>query len=405
MRIVTILQVSRRRLRRGSKGNDVTIVSSAATVRSPAHSVQTIGCVIEGVPKPDTCLQIRPILYGASHTKEENMKNKILTLLLATAMTLSFVGCGTGSNTSSNSAQQTSEAALPTTDRAGNEITVPENVEKIVSMAPSTTEVLIDLGLADKIIACDTYSGNSSFASSLNADIPQFDMMSPDNEAIAALEPDIVFTTGMSQVSGDDVYSALKAAGVCVADIPSSASISDIKEDISFIGSCVGAKDKSDSILAQMDTVINTLSEKAASVSADDQKSVLYVMSVPTPDYPDIYTCGSGTYMDEIFSLVGLKNVAAGAPDTPWINFSEENVISSNPAVIIVGDNYTPDAVEAVKSLSGWENIDAVKNGEVYLIDGDAFNQPNQYVLHSAIEIAKQAYPDVFADIEDPFSK
>ena len=62
-------------------------------------------------------------------------------------------------------------------DRAGNDITVPEKVEKIVSMSPSATELLIDLGLADKIIAIDTYSASSPFASKLKADLPAFDMI------------------------------------------------------------------------------------------------------------------------------------------------------------------------------------------------------------------------------------
>ena len=115
-----------------------------------------------------------------------------------------------------------------TKDRAGNDITIPAQVEKIVSMSPSSTELLIDLGLGDKIVAIDTYSGMSPFASSLKAGLPQFDMMSPDCEAIIALNPDIIFTTGMSSAHGEDVYASVKAAGVCVADIPTAASVKDI---------------------------------------------------------------------------------------------------------------------------------------------------------------------------------
>ena len=87
------------------------------------------------------------------------------------------------------------------TDRSGNPIEVPENVETIISMAPSTTQILIDLGLGDKIVACDTYS-YGSYSADLKADIPQFDMMTPDQEKIVSLNADVVFTTGMSASHG-----------------------------------------------------------------------------------------------------------------------------------------------------------------------------------------------------------
>lgn len=307
-----------------------------------------------------------------------------------------------GASESKAESTEATDVTLPTKDCAGNDIVIPENVEKIVSMAPSVTEVLIDLGYADKIVACDTYSGYSAFASALNAGIPQFDMMAPDNEQIIALAPDIVFTTGMSYAGGDDVYAAVRGAGVCVADIPSSTSISGIEEDLLFIGQAIGARDKVNELIARMDEFKKQVEGVAAGIS--EKKTVLYVMSVPTPDYPDCYTCGKGTFMDEVFTLVGTKNIA-GDIDYAWPALSEEQIIAADPDVIIVGDTYTPDAVNAVLSISGWQNIKAIQNKAVYAIDGDSFNQPNQYVMNSAYEIATAIYPDAFSTLNKPFEK
>ena len=105
-----------------------------------------------------------------------------------------------------------------------------------------------DLSVGDKIIAIDTYSGMSPFAGALNDDLPKFDMMTPDCEAIIALNPDIIFTTGMSSAHGEDVYASVKAAGVCVADIPTAASIQDIEDDITFLGDVTGTSDKAKEI-------------------------------------------------------------------------------------------------------------------------------------------------------------
>ena len=108
---------------------------------------------------------------------------------------------------------------IPDKDRAGNSIKVPEKVEKIVSMAPSTTQFLIDLGLGSQIVGIDTNS--ATYLDKLPADVAQFDMMEPDNEAVAALAPDIVFTSGMSSVGGTSPFQSLIDSGICVADIPS----------------------------------------------------------------------------------------------------------------------------------------------------------------------------------------
>ena len=107
--------------------------------------------------------------------------------------------------------------------------------------------------------------------------------------------------------------------------------------------------------------------------------------------------------MDEVFTLVGTVNVA-GNIETQWPALSEEQIIAADPDVIIVGDTYTPDAVNAVLSISGWQDIKAIKNKAVYAIDGDAFNQPNQYVMNSAYEIAVAVYPEEFADLQKPFN-
>ena len=76
------------------------------------------------------------------------------------------------------------ESVRPDADRAGNAIALPGEVNTIVSLAPSTTEIIIDLGLADKLVAIDTYS---AFYWPELAELPQYDMMAPDNEQLALL--------------------------------------------------------------------------------------------------------------------------------------------------------------------------------------------------------------------------
>ena len=334
------------------------------------------------------------------------MKKKILSIVMAVAMMSTFaVGCGnstTAENVSESVTEESAEAiseastlqtestgntdvsAKPTTDRSGNEVTIPEEVNSIVSMAPSTTQILIDLGLGEKIVACDTYS-YASYSDSLKADIPQFDMMTPDQEQIIALGADVVFTTGMSASHGDDVFAAVKEAGVCVLDIPSSASLQDISDDIRFIGAATSTSDAAEAIVSEMESAIEEISKIAATIPEEEKKTVLFELFTPSADSPTIYTCGSNTYINEMISLIGAINVAG-----------EE-------AVILTADMYTDDVINVILSMSGWENVSAIKDKAVYQIDNDTVNRPNHHVVSAMIEMARDIYPDYYETIVDPF--
>ncbi|WP_408070217.1 ABC transporter substrate-binding protein [Butyrivibrio sp. JL13D10] len=293
------------------------------------------------------------------------------------------------------------QAEAPSKDRSGNDIVVPTEINSIVSMAPSITRVLIDLGLADKIVACDTNSG-ASYGAELKADIPQFDMMTPDQEQIIALSSDVVFTSGMSASHGDDVFAAVKEAGVCVCDIPSSSSLADIQEDIRFIGSVVGLSDKAEKIVTDMQTSMDELAAIAATIPEDEKKSVLFELYTPSADYPTIYTCGSNTYITEMIELIGATNVAGKEADQ-WPSLTEEAAVAMDPQVILTADMYTPDVINVLLTMSGWENVTAIKDGAVYQLDSDQVNQPNQHVVSAMIAMAKAIYPEYYKDVTDPF--
>ena len=295
----------------------------------------------------------------------------------------------------------TGESAVPTKDLAGNDISVPTEVEKIVSMSPSSTRLLIDLGLADKITGCDTYSFEY-YGKDLSQDIPQFDMMQPDQEALVSMKPDIIFTTGMSYAGGTDVYASVRESGVCLADIPTPSSIDGIAESISFVGGCTGESEEAEAIVKDMENTLDEIS--AAAEKIGDRKKVLYTSSTPTAESPALYSAGKDTYIDEAIALIGAENVTAD--QDPWASVTEEAAIAMNPDVIISTDTYTPDAVKALTGLSGWEKVSAIEAGQVYLLDtSNELNQPNQHVVSAIVEMAKDIYPDVYGDIRDPFAQ
>ena len=335
---------------------------------------------------------------------------KLLAIIVALAATMAFAtACNEKTDVSDTSvsevettdtqaSEENTEATEPSTaesdmlDRSGNGIVLPEKIDKIVSMAPSTTQVLIEIGLADKIIGIDTNS--LTYADKLDPNVAQFDMMSPDCELIASLEPDIVFTSGMSSVGGTSPFQSLIDSGICVADIPSSASIADIAEDILFIGIVTGKESEAADLVEAMTLYISAVEDIAKTVPEGETKTVLLMMNVPSAEYPTIYSVGKGTYMDEMFGIIGAEN--AFGDQEGWLAISIEDALAANPDVILMDCNWMPGADEAVKALEGWENVTAVKNGDVYQIDEDLCSRPNHHVAEACAEWARCIYPDQF---------
>ena len=198
----------------------------------------------------------------------------------------------------------------------------------------------------------------------------------------------------MSSVGGTSPFQSLIDSGVCVADIPSSASIADIAEDIRFIGTVTGKENEAEGLVEAMTLYISAVEDIAKTVPEGEKKTVLLMMNVPSAEFPTIYSAGKGTYMDEMFGIIGAEN--AFGDQEGWLSISIEEALAANPDVILMDCNWMPGADEAVKALEGWENVTAVKNGDVYQIDEDLCSRPNHHVAEACAEWAKCVYPDQF---------
>ena len=277
-------------------------------------------------------------------------------------------------------------AELPTADRAGNAITVPAEITRIISLAPSTTQVLEALGALDSLVAVDNQTPMYVDGTS---ELPQFDMMAPDVEQIAALEPDVVFASGLSYLDGNP-FAALTEMGVCVVDIPSSASIADVEDDIRFIAACLGKDAEGEAIVNEMSASIDAIAAIGATI--EDKKTVLFEISA----LPYIYSFGAGTFLDEMITLIGAENVFGD--QAGWLAVSEEDAVAANPDVILTNVNYIEDSVGEILGREGWDVVTAVANADVHYIDNGASSLPNQHIIDALIEMAVAVYPEAYAD-------
>ncbi len=275
--------------------------------------------------------------------------------------------------------------AAPAEDRAGNPISLPERMEKIVSLAPSITRELLDLGLQDRLSAVDTYS--AGYMPQLSG-LPLFDMMTPDVEQLAALEPDVIFISGMSLATGENPYQQLIDLGIPVVEVPSSDSIAGIQQDVVFIGECVGAADAARALVDEMQAQIDEVAALGAQVA--ERKTVAVEVSA----LPYLYYAGGHTYLNEMIGLIGAVN-AYGDAD-PWAYTTEEDAVAANPDVILTAISYLDDPVGEILGREGWGGVTAIANGDVYLLDEETANQPNHRVVEALWQMAEFVYPEVF---------
>ncbi len=309
------------------------------------------------------------------------MKNLIRALCLV-MLIIAFGSCAKGTN--ENSA---SSIGKSTKDREGNDINVPDKIEKIVVISPSITETLVDLGFSDKIIAIDKYSVGLK---GIKSGLPEFDIMQPDTEKLISLKPDVVFITGMSKAQGENPFKPLIDAGICVVCIPSSSSINAIKEDIDFIGKVMKQEDKAKTIIATMEEDIAKIKKIGDSIT--DKKKVYFEIA----SAPSMYSFGKNVFLNEMIELIGATNVLASQDG--WLSVSEESVLSSNPDVILTNVDYIDNPVDEIKGRNGWEAVNAVKNNQVYFVDRNPSSLSNENIAIALKQMAKYIYPDKYTD-------
>lgn len=296
------------------------------------------------------------------------MKKRFLSILMVFMMFI-MVGCST-------------ENKKEVTDREGTKVNIPKKIEKIISTAPSNTEVIVDLGLSDKLVAIDKYSSD---VEGVDKDLTKIDFSNPDLEMIIGLEPDIIIASGYNQTgSSEDPFKVISESGIPVVYIPSSDSIEGIYKDIEFIADILEVPDKGQTLISDMKSQIDKISEIGKTIN--DKKKVYFEISPA----PNLSTFGNSTFLNEIIEIVGAENVFKD--EKGWVSPSAEAVIDKNPDVILTNVNYIDNPVDEIKKRDGFENITAVKENNIYQIDTNSSSRPSHKIILALNQMAKAIY-------------
>ncbi|WP_198520909.1 MULTISPECIES: ABC transporter substrate-binding protein [Bacillaceae] len=319
-----------------------------------------------------------------------------LTSLLAVFMLAFIVGCsteeeatgdqdGASQEEESNGEEITEESQFPVTvtDDAGNEITIDEEPETVVSIQASYTEISYALGLGDKMIGVSDFCNYPEEAMEVET-VGGQDM---NAELILSLLPDVALVTDYHHQNHPEILAQFEEAGIDVIVIGSATSFADTYEKIDLIGEVTGATAEASELITDMQNRHEEIIEKADAVT--DKKKVWVEVSPA----PDIFTTGQNTFMHEMLESIQATN-AAGDQEG-WVALTEEEIVQLNPEVIIT-TYHSDDLQEEISSRDGWAEVPAVKNEQIFDVDNDTVVRPGPRLIEGVETLAKLIYPDIF---------
>ena len=262
--------------------------------------------------------------------------------------------------------------------------------KRIISLAPSCTEIIFALNLQDKLVGVDTYDYypteiQQKIESNNITKVGQYADIS--TEPIVSLNPDLVIAAMTVQLP---IIENLAAVGES-AMIINPENYDDVLSDILLVGEATGANQEAELLVNSIQSKTQEIYDK----TKDETKPRVYIEYAFNGGFQSF---GSGSFADELINKAGGKNIFINTLSA-YISANSEEIIVSNPEIIIISKGAMAEACgltpTVVKNRPGWDQIDAVKNNQIYEID-ERLLLPGAAMVDSLDSMAKIVHPEIF---------
>jgi len=266
-------------------------------------------------------------------------------------------------------------------DDYGRQIKLTGVPDRIVSIAPTPTEILFAIGAGDQVIGVDDYSDYPNEANNLTKVGNALEL---NVEAIVGLQPDLV-------VTGDLVPKALEQ--VEKRGIPymvlAARTLSDVIKDIRLMGVLTGHAEDANTLADSLEVRIQAVTNLTLAPTVVRPK--VYI------EYYEYYTFGPGSFGDDMLRAAGGVNVA-GNTSSEYPVVGPEFVVAADPDIMVytIGPMTTVDPSDFGKR-PGWENITAVVDDAIYSIDDDLVSRYGPRVVDGLEQLAAILHPELFS--------
>ncbi len=288
------------------------------------------------------------------------------------------------------SAEPAAAFPLTLTDDAGREVTIGARPERVVSLAPSNTEIVCAIG------GCDTLAGVPEFLDGYPddvlatvADLPKVVSFGPiDLEAVVAAEPDLVRAAGNELTSSADI-ARLEELGLSVLTLYPE-TLDGVYADIELVGVAMDRSDEAAELVAGMRDRVAAVSEAVAGL---ERPRTFYEVSVFEGI---IYTAGEDSFLASLLDLAGAEAITGDALST---SIPIEALVAADPELILLGDASYDATItaESVAARPGWAEMTAVVEGSVLPIEEDVLiTRPGPRIVDGLEVLARVIHPEAF---------
>ena len=313
------------------------------------------------------------------------MKRTTLLIIIITAFAVLVSACSPAAAVQPQATSTTAPITL--SDGAGNMVKLERPAQKIISLAPSNTEILFALGAGKQVAAREDFSNFPAEVKSL----PSIGGSSGKYslEQIAKIQPDLILA---SPLTAADVISSLKTITPNVFIVPNPQDLNGLYTNLTNVGLLTGHTDEADALVKDFTARAKAVTDRVS--RATNKPKVFYELDGTDPAKP--WTSGSGTFIDLLIGMAGGQNVG-NVLKGDYAQISQEQLIVQNPDIILLGDslygNIQPEQVEA---RPGWNVIAAVKNKQVFAFNDDLVSRPGPRMIDGLEALAKIIHPELY---------
>lgn len=266
-------------------------------------------------------------------------------------------------------------------DQVGRSVTLPDNPKRVVSLMPSVTEMVYDLGAGDLLVGATLYA-TSPHAASLLPRVGSYKHL--DVEKIIRLQPDLCLA--VRDGNPKHIVDKLVAVGVPVF-VVDPRTLEEIKESVHFLGQVLGVHKNAEKIIADMDNRLSAI-DNAVKRAKFSPKVFFQIDAAP------IISAGSNTFIDRLIVRAGGINMANGPK--PYPRYSWEDILTMQPELVVIASmagGYTDEELKA--GWKKWPQIPAVKNNRLYVVDADLFDRPIPRLVDGLERLLEILHPEL----------
>lgn len=309
----------------------------------------------------------------------------IIVLVVATFAYIYFSGALNQNSTQKN---------ISITDDEGYITNMTSVPQRIISLAPSNTQILFAIGAGERVVGVTDYDHYPyNFTAWIEAgNITSIGGFStPNKETIASLNPDLILAT----IINDPDVVTLRGLGYNVL-VLNPTDVNGILQDITMVGKATGTEQNA---TATVNSINGEISDISATIAASNEAKPLVYYEVWTPP---LMSVGYTSFISDVISKAGGQNIFENETQQ-YPTVSSETIVQKNPDVILLptemanpGEAPFYGSVDQVKARPGWSAINAVKNNRVVIVNGDLFAEAGPRVGEQIAAAAQAFYPDLF---------